>query len=167
MHRFSQPGYYTVGLVERKELARPASKRYEDVPAEYATVKKTVLKKPETTQEVEIPAEYQTIKVRKLVKGPEPIKVPVPPVYSTVNKQVMTKPEHAEWVQVLCDVNATPAKIQQVEKALSEQGYSVRQDGQIDQELTDSLRSFQKKNDLHVNGMMTAETLKKLGVALN
>jgi hypothetical protein len=153
--------------VERKELARAASKRYEDVPAEYATVKKTVLKKPESTQEVEIPAEYQTIKVRKLVKGPEPMKVPVAPVYATVNKQVMVHPERAEWVQVLCDVNATPGKIQQVEKALNAQGYSVRQDGQIDQDLTDSLRAFQQKNGLHVNGMMTAETLSKLGVALN
>jgi Putative peptidoglycan binding domain len=152
--------------VERKELARAASKRYEDVPAEYATVKKTVLKKPESVQEVEIPAEYQTIKVRRLVKGPEPVKVPVPPVYATVNKQVMAQPEHADWVEVLCDVNATPAKIQEVERALISRGYSVRQDGQIDQDLTDNVKAFQQKNDLHVTGLMTAETLAKLGVQI-
>ena len=40
----------TYKTVERKELCRAASKRYEDVPAEYATVKKTVLKKPESVQ---------------------------------------------------------------------------------------------------------------------
>ena len=153
--------------VERKELARAASKRYEDVPAEYATVKKTVLKKPESVQEVEIPAEYQTIKVRKLVKGPEPVKVPVPAAYSTVNKQVMVKPERAEWTQVLCDVNATPGKIQEVERALKSRGYSVREDGQIDAELNEAVKSFQKDNDLHPNGQMTAETLAKLGVELN
>jgi hypothetical protein len=156
----------TYKTVERKELARAASKRYEDVPAEYATLTKTVLKKPESVQEVEVPAEYQTIKVRKLGKAPEPVKVPVPAAYATVNKQVMVKPEHAEWTQVLCDVNATPAKIQQVERALNSRGYPVRVDGQIDAQLTNSVRAFQKQNGLHPTGLMTADTLAKLGVQL-
>jgi hypothetical protein len=150
--------------VERKELARAASKRYEDVPAEYATIKKTVQTKPESVQEVEVPAEYTTVKMRKLVKAPEQTKVPVPATYATVNKKVMVQPERAEWVQVLCDVNATPEKVQQVERALKSRGYSVREDGQIDQSLTDSISSFQKDNGLHVSGLMTAETLAKLGV---
>ena len=85
-----------------------------------------MLTKPESVQEVEIPAEYQTIKVRKLVKAPEPVKVAVAPEYATVNKQVMVEPEHAEWTQVLCDVNATPAKIQEVTQALNAQGASPR-----------------------------------------
>jgi hypothetical protein len=159
----------TFKTVERKELARAASKRYEDVPAEYATVKKTVLKKPESVQEVEIPAEYQTIKVTKLVKAPEPVKVPVAAQYATVNKQVMVKPERAEWTQVLCDVNATKPKIAEVERALNQQGASpaLRTDGEIDPELTNAVRSFQQKNGLHPTGLMTAETLAKLGVKLN
>jgi hypothetical protein len=152
--------------VERKELARAASKRYEDVPAEYATVKKTVLKTPESVQEVEIPAEYQTIKVRKLVKAPEPVKVAVAPEYATVNKQVMVNPERTEWTQVLCDVNATPAKVQQVERALNSRGFSVQEDGQIDAELTEAVRSFQQQNGLHPTGLMTAQTLSELGVQL-
>jgi peptidoglycan hydrolase-like protein with peptidoglycan-binding domain len=97
---------------------------------------------------------------------PQPVKVPVPAEYATVNKKVMVQPERAEWVQVLCDVNATPAKIQQVERALSSRGYPVQVDGKIDQQLTDSVRSFQQKNGLRVTGMMTAETLAKLGVQL-
>jgi peptidoglycan hydrolase-like protein with peptidoglycan-binding domain len=102
--------------------------------------------------------------VRKLVKVPEPVKVPVPATYATLNKQVMVQPEHAEWVQVLCDVNATPKKIKEVEQSLNSKGYSIREDGQIDQELTDSIRDFQKQNGLHVTGLMTAETLSKLGI---
>lgn len=152
--------------VERKELARAGSKRYENVPAEYATVKKTVLKKPASVQEVEIPAEYTTVKVRKLVKAPQELKVPVAATYATVNKQAMVKPEHAEWVQVLCDVNATPAKIKQAERALNSRGYSVRDDGQIDAQLTNSVRAFQQKSGLRPTGLMTAETLAKLGVRL-
>jgi len=152
--------------VERKELARAASKSYQDVPAEYATVTKTVVTKPESLQEEEIPAVYETHKVTKLVKAPEQTKVAVAPEYATVNKQVMVSPERGEWVQVLCDVNATPQRIQQVESALKSQGYPVGVDGQIDAQLTDSVRSFQEKNGLHANGLMTAETLAKLGVEL-
>jgi murein L,D-transpeptidase YcbB/YkuD len=157
----------TYKTVERKELARAASKRYEEVPAEYATVKKTVLLKPESIEEVEIPAEYETIKVRKLVRGPEPVKVPVEATYTTVNKQVMVQPEREEWAQVLCDVNATPGKILEVERALGARGYSVNQDGQIDAELTGAVRSFQQDSGLRPTGIMTADTLTKLGVTLN
>jgi hypothetical protein len=157
----------TYKTVERKELARAASKRYEEVPAEYATVRKTVLTTPESIQEVEIPAEYETIKMRKLVKGPEPVKVPVEATYATVNKQVMVHPERAEWTQVLCDVNATPGKIEEVERALNSAGYSVPVDGQIDPELSAAVRSFQEQNDLYPSGMMTAGTLEKLGVKLD
>ena len=130
----------TYKTVERKELFRAASKRYEDVPAEYATVKKTVLKTPESVKEVEVPAEYQTIKVRKLVKAPEPVKVPVDAQYATVNKQVMVAPEHAVWTQVLCIDNSSPAKIQEVKRALNKQGASptLRTDGEIDPELTNA-----------------------------
>ena len=152
--------------VERKELFRAASKRYEDVPAQYATVRKTVLKTPESVQEVEVPAEYQTIKVRRLVKPPEPVKVPVPAVYATFNKQVMVRPERAEWVQVLCIDNSSPAKIQEVKRALRARGYPLRIDGEIDQELTSSVRSFQQKTGLRPTGLMTADTLAKLGVPL-
>lgn len=156
----------TYKTVERKELYRAASKKYEDVPAEYAMVKKTVLATPETTQEVEIPAEYQTVKVRKLVKGPEPVKVPVAAEYATVNKQVMVHPERAEWVQVLCDVNATPQKLSQVEKALAARGYSVVPDGKLDADLTQSVMAFQKDNGMHPTGLMTADTLQRLGIDL-
>ena len=156
----------TYKTVERKELARAASKTYQDVPAEYATVKRTVLKKPATTQEVEIPAEYSTVKVTKLVKPAQPVKVPVPAEYKTVNKQVMVQPEHAEWVQLLCDVNATPDKIAAVERALQKRGYNVQPDGKIDPQLSKAVRMFQEENDLHATGLMTAETLAALGVPL-
>jgi peptidoglycan hydrolase-like protein with peptidoglycan-binding domain len=93
--------------------------------------------------------------------------VPVEATYATVNKRVMVQPDRAEWTQVLCDVNATPAKIEEVERALNSQGYSVPVDGQIDPELNAAVRSFQEKNDLHPTGLMTADTLAKLGVKLD
>jgi hypothetical protein len=152
--------------VERKELARAASKRYEDVPAEYATVTKTEMIKPETVREIEVPAKYETVRVRKMVKAPQEIKVPVPAEYAAVDKQVMVQPERTEWVQVLCDINTTPDKIMEVERALQTRGYETNVDGQIDEQLTQSIRAFQSANGLRSNGLMTANTLDKLGVPL-
>ena len=78
-------------------------------------------------------------------EGAGTVKVAVAAEYATVNKQVMVSPEKAEWVQVLCDVNATPEKIQQVEGALKAQGYQLNVDGEIDPELTDSVRSSSRR----------------------
>ena len=159
------------GEVTKKVLVRAATKRYEDVPAEYATVKKTVQTKPETVKKVDIPAEYQTIKVRKLVKMPEPIKVPIAAQYATVNRQVMVKPERAKWTQVLCDVNVTEPKIKEVTQALNEKGASpplrtTLKDSKIDPELTNAVRSSHQKSGLQPTGLLTAQTLAKLGVKL-
>jgi hypothetical protein len=96
------------------------------------------------------------------------VKVPVPAVYATFNKQVMVTPERAEWTQVLCIDNSSPAKIQEVKRALNKRGASpqLRVDGQLDEQLTNSVRSFQRKSGLNATGLMTADTLDKLGVAL-
>ena len=155
--------------VERKELARPASKTYQDVPAEYATVTKTVVKTPEHTQEVEVPAVMETRRVSKLVTPPQATKVAVAAEYATVNKKVMASPPRCDWVQVLCIDNSSPAKIQEVKRALNAQGASpqLHVDGELDQNLTDSVRTFQEKNGLRADGLMTADTLAKLGVPIN
>ena len=154
--------------VERKELARPASKTYQDVPAEYATVTKTVVKTPEHTQEVDVPAVMETRRYSKLVTAPQATKVAVAAEYATVNKKVMASPPRCDWVQVLCIDNSSPAKIQEVKRALNAQGASpqLHVDGELDQNLTDSVRTFQEKNGLRADGLMTADTLAKLGVPL-
>ena len=154
--------------VERKELARAASTTYQDVPAEYATVKKTVLKTPERVEEVEVPAVYETVKVTKLVKAPQQTKVPVEAQYATVNKKVMASPPRCEWVQVLCIDNSSPEKIQSVKRALNAQGASpqLQVNGELDQNLTEAVRAYQQQNGLRADGLMTADTLAKLGVPL-
>ena len=72
--------------VESEELARAASKRYEDVPAEYATVTKRVEETGERPGNRSAGGD-QTIKVRRLVKAPEPVKVAVAPENATVNSR--------------------------------------------------------------------------------
>ena len=68
---------------------------------------------------------------------------------------------------MLCIDNSSPAKIQEVKRALNKRGASLRVDGELDAQLTDAVRSFQQQNALRADGLMTAETLAKLGVPLN
>ena len=93
--------------VERKELARAASKRYEDVPAEYATVKKTVHDEAGERAGGRDSGGVPDHQGAQAGEGARAGEGAGGAEYATVNKQVMVKPEHAEWTQVLCDVNAT------------------------------------------------------------
>ena len=115
-----------------------------------------------------MPAEYTTVKVSKMVKAPQQVKVPVEPQYATVSKKVMASPPRCEWVQVLCIDNSSPAKIEQVKRALNAKGASpqLQVNGELDQNLTDAVRAFQEQNGLRADGLMTADTLAKLGVPL-
>ena len=86
--------------------------------------------------------------------------------FGTVEKKVMTQGETAEWVQVLCDQNATPEKITEVRKALQAQGFELAPEGGIDAALTDALLAYQEREGIRRTGLMTESTLSALGVGL-
>lgn len=158
-----EPAVYKT--VERKELKRAAAKRYEDVPAEYATVKKQVLKTAQQTREVEVPAETTTITARKLVKPAQEMKLPVAAQTETAYRKVLVSDEHYAWHQVLCEQNATPAKVDTIRGALTKKGYGpLAANGAIDSDLTGAVSSFQKDKKLKVTGLLSAETLSALGI---
>lgn len=154
------------GAVERVDPATGEIFCLVDQPAVYNTVEKKQLKRPAGTRVETIPAEYTTVTVSKLVKGPEQVKTVIPAEYGTVEKQVRTSADSCEYVQVLCEDNATSEKISEVQRALVEKGYEAQDTGTIDEPLTTSLREFQEDEDLPQTGLMTARTLSALGVAL-
>jgi Putative peptidoglycan binding domain len=137
-----------------------------DQPAQYRTEQKQELVRPAGKRTDEVPAEYTTTTVRKMVKAPEPVRRQVPAEYAAIPKQTLAGTPSCEYVQVLCDVNATPAKISQIEQALQENGYDVSVDGTIDETLTSALREFQSDEGLPETGLMTARTVEALGVGL-
>jgi murein L,D-transpeptidase YcbB/YkuD len=137
-----------------------------DQPAVYKTVERKELKRPAGTRTEQIPAEYSTRTVRKLVTPPQQVRTPVPAELGTTTKKTMAKGDSCEYVQVLCQDNATQSKILEVEKALQARGQKVDNDGLDDEDLADALRGFQKEQGLPVTGLMTAGTLTALGVAL-
>jgi hypothetical protein len=153
------------GSVERVDPATGEIYCLVDEPPVYRTVEKKVLKRPAGTRTEEVPAEYTTQTVRKLVKPPQEVREQVPAEYATVPKKVVAN-ESCEYVQVLCQDNATQAKIREVEQALQTRGYKVDNDGMDDKDLAAALRKFQEDNGMPETGLMTAKTLEQLNVAL-
>jgi hypothetical protein len=174
--------------VTTRVMKAPATIRYEDVPAEYEMAKRTVLKTPETTRTVEVPAEYAEREVTKLVKPATTVtktvpvdyereimtevkpaterRVPVPATYETVEQKVLVTPARQYCTQILCDVNATAAKMTEVQKALQTAGfYSGPLDGQLGPVTMDAITAYQKSKGLAADGYLTIETVKALGVS--
>jgi peptidoglycan hydrolase-like protein with peptidoglycan-binding domain len=133
----------------------------------YKTVEKKELKRPAGTRQEQVPAEYATRTTRKLVTPPQEVRTPVAPEYATMTKKTIVSGDSCEYVQVLCEDNATQNKIREVERALQAHGQKVDNDGLDDADLAAALREYQTQQGLPVTGLMTARTLESLGVALD
>jgi hypothetical protein len=174
--------------VTNRVMKAPATIVYEDIPAVYETAKRTVLKTPETTRSVPIPAEYADRDVTKLVKSATTVskvvpvdymrevmtqvqpasekRVPVPAEYETAEQKVLVSPATEYCTQILCDVNATPAKMSEVQKALQAAGfYSGQIDGMLGPVTMDAVTAYQKSKGLRADGYLTVETVRALGIS--
>ena len=69
-----------------------------------------------------------------------------------------------EWREVLCDTNASPAKIREVQAALTEAGYETPADGVFGPSTLRAMEAFQRNNGLPV-GYLTVSTVEALGVS--
>jgi hypothetical protein len=174
--------------VTTRVLKTPASIQYENVPAEYGTVTKTVLKSPETTRSVPVPAEYAEREVTRLVKPAQTItktvpvdyfrevmtevtpatekRVPVPAQYEDVDQKVLVSPAKEYCTQILCDVNASPAKISEIQTKLQSAGfYAGPIDGILGPVTYTAVADYQRAKGLTEDGYLSVETLNALGVS--
>jgi len=154
------------GALERVDVQTGEIYCLVDEPAVYRTVERRELKRPAGTRTETVPAEYETRTVRKLVTPPQEVRTQVPAETAPVTKKTLVSGDSCEYVQVLCQDNATVDKIHEVERALQQRGYQVDNDGMDDDDLAAALRKFQEENNLPRTGLMTARTLEALGVAL-
>jgi hypothetical protein len=146
----------------------PPTTREVLIPAEYTTATRTVQKTPPTTREVVIPAEYRNVPTSKLVSPAREVRTDVPAEYTTKSNTVMTSAAKSEWRQILCETNATPAKLSEIQSALTKKGYATgRTDGAIDAGTLAAVRGFQKANNLPIDGdrYINVATVRALGVA--
>ena len=150
-------------ITKRVEVS-PATTSEVVTPAEYTTVRKQVIVEPAKTTTVVVPAEYKTVSVRKRVKEPEERRVTVPAEYTTVSEQVVDTEAELEWRPILCETNATPDLIAQVQSALTREGfYTGPIDGQLGAGTMSAASAYQRSKGI-ASGQLTMETLYQLEV---
>ena len=152
--------------VRKKVVKSPATTRTVEIPAEYKTVRKKVVKNPATTRTVTIPAEYKTVRVRKMVSPPRENRIPIPEEYQTVTRRVKVTEEHMAWREILCETNAHPGIISQIQRALTSAGYNTGgADGRIGPQTLSAVAAYQRAKGLPVGGL-TMRTIESLGIKL-
>lgn len=154
------------GAVERVDPQTGEIYCLVEEPAVYRTVERKELKRPAGTRTEVVPAEYTTRTVHKLVTPPREVRTMVPAETAPITHKTLTSGDTCEYVQVLCQDNATSAKIEEVERALQQRGYQVDVNGVDDENLAAALKKFQTDSNLPETGLMTARTLEVLAVPL-
>ncbi len=150
--------------VRKKVVKSPATTRTVEIPAEYKTVRKKVVKKPATTRTITIPAEYNTVKVRKMVSPPQEKRIPIPEEYDTVTRRVKITEEHMAWREILCETNANPGVIRDIQRALTAAGYNAgTPDGRLGQQTLAAVAAYQRAKGLPTGGL-TLRTIESLGI---
>ena len=160
--RVEVPAQYDT--VTRTRIATPERTETKIIPATYETVTRQVVAQPPQVVEEVIPAVYETRTVQKLVTPAQEETIVIPATYKTIEKRVVTGGGGLEWREVLCDTNASSAKIAEVQRALAAKGYDVPADGAFGPATVSAMEQYQRANGLPV-GYLTVGTVESLGVS--
>ena len=160
--RVEVPAQYDT--VTRTRLKSPERVETRVIPARYRTIERQVLQQPARVVEEILPAEYEEVEVQRLVVPEQQETIVVPATYKTIEKRTVTGGGTVEWREVLCDSNATPGKIAEVQRALASKGYAVQADGVFGPGTLKAMEDWQEKNGLPV-GYLTISTVESLGVS--
>jgi len=82
-----------------------------------------------------------------------------------VQKQVLVTPAQEAWSQILCDVNATPARISQIQNTLTAAGFNAGNSGKLDEMTMKAVEAYQKAKGLPMDGYLNVATVKSLGLS--
>lgn len=150
--------------VTRTRLVSPERTDIQVIPAVMETVTKQVVAQPSSVMEIEIPAEYETLTTQILVSEAREDRIEIPATYKTVEKRVVVDAGGLEWRQVLCDTNATEAKIREIQAALTAAGYAAPADGTFGPATLNAMEAYQRANGLPI-GYLTVSTVEALNVS--
>jgi hypothetical protein len=152
--------------LERRVVDQPASVRKIPVPEVRQTISRRVVDTPASLREEVVPAEYKTI-TRQVVDSPASTReLDVPAVYETLSRQVLVSEARVEQRSVLCETNATPGKIREIQRALSAAGFNPGPiNGVLRAQTMSAVNAYQQAKGLPVDGFLNIETVKSLGVS--
>lgn len=152
--------------ITEKVIVSEASVKETVTPAKYGYVTKRVLVDSEKIIKKTIPEVYKTIRVKKMVKEPYQVKVTQPAKYRMVSKNILTDDSSTEWRSILCETNATKAKISLLQRRLTKLGYYKGPiDGVYGKATFKAVSKYQRKHKL-ASGGLTEETLERLRITL-
>lgn len=160
--RVEVPAEYAT--VTRTRVVGPAGSTTRVVPAKVERITRQVLVTPARVEERQAPAETRTVRIRQLATPAREERVVVPASTRTVERRIVRRAATAEWREVLCQTNASPAKIAEIQRALSAAGYTTRATGAFGPQTLQAMERFQRDRGLAV-GYLTLETVRALGVA--
>lgn len=163
--------------VQEQVLVREGSTVYKSVPAVYRTVAeaveiepgitKTVMKQvlvePARIIEDRIEPKYEMVEIQRLVAPEREERIEIPATYKTVERYVVTGGT-AQWVPILCETNASPQKIAEIQTALSDAGHAIVVDGKFGPQTFAAMKAYQAEQGLPV-GVLTVSTVERLGVS--
>lgn len=154
--------------VERQVVDTPASVRKVAIPAVTQVISRRVVDREATVREEVIPAVYRTVTRQVVDVAPSLREIKVPAQYEDLKYQVKVTDARLERRSVLCETNATPSKIMEIQRALLASGYSPGKiDGLIRGNTMSAVNAYQRAKGLPVDGFLNLETVKALGVSPN
>jgi hypothetical protein len=144
----------------------PPSTREVPVPAVTRTLTHRVVDVPAHTREEVVPAVYKTV-ARQVVETPATTReVEIPAVYDTNSTTVKVGEPSVEWRSILCETNATPAKLREIQRALLAAGFNPGPiDGVIQEQTMRAINAYQGSRGLAVDPYLNLETVQSLGVS--
>ena len=142
----------------------PATVRRVEVPAVTRQVPHVVVDTPERVVEDTVPAVFEKRRVKEVVTPSHTETVDIPAVYKDETKTRVTDTARPVWREVLCQKNASPAVITDIQKALAAKGYDPgATDGHIGSKTVSAMQKFEADNNLP-QGQISIEAVKALGV---
>lgn len=154
--------------VERQVVDTAASVRKIAIPAVTQVMSRRVIDQPASVREEVVPAVYKTVSRQVVDVAPSLREIKVPAQYEDLQYQVKVADARLERRAVLCETNATPSKIMEIQRALLAAGYSPgRIDGVIRANTMNAVNAYQKAKSLPVDGYLNLDTVKALGVSPN
>lgn len=154
--------------VERRVVDTPATTRKIPVAAVTQTVLRRVVDTPASVREETIPAVYRTVSRQVVDQAASAREIDVPAQYDTISYQVKLTDARTENRAILCETNATPTKIMEIQRALAAAGYNPGPvNGVLRESTMRAVNGYQKSKGLPVDGFLNLETVKSLGVAPN
>jgi hypothetical protein len=154
--------------VEKRVVDTPATTRRIPVPAVYETVTRRVVDKPASFREEVIPAVFRTVSRQVLDQAASSREVDVPAQFETLSYRVKVAEGKTEQRAVLCETNATAAKITEIQRALLAAGFNPGPlNGELRAATMSAVNAYQQAKGLPVDGFLNLETVKSLGVAPN